>query len=88
MVGASFNPIAIKQKDLADNFENAVWHGETFLLNGHTVAKFLLSEHVYRAGIKVVLTGEGSDEIFAGYAHFRQDKILYDQNLSSEQKAI
>ena len=30
------------------------------------------------AGFKVVLTGEGSDELLAGYAHFRQDMLLYD----------
>ena len=29
------------------------------------------------SGIKVVLTGEGSDEIFAGYPHFRRDLVLY-----------
>jgi asparagine synthase (glutamine-hydrolysing) len=31
------------------------------------VAKFILSEHVRRNGYKVVLTGEGADEILAGY---------------------
>src|SRR5262249_40285512 len=30
------------------------------------------------AGYKVVLTGEGSDEILAGYAHFRRDMLLHD----------
>ena len=30
------------------------------------------------AGYKVVLTGEGSDEILAGYPHFRRDMLLYD----------
>jgi asparagine synthase (glutamine-hydrolysing) len=30
------------------------------------------------AGYKVVLTGEGSDEVLAGYPHFRRDMLLYD----------
>jgi len=29
------------------------------------------------SGVKVVLTGEGSDEILAGYPHFRRDAVLY-----------
>ena len=33
-----------------------------------------------RAGYKVVLTGEGSDEVLAGYPHFRRDLILYNSN--------
>lgn len=39
----------------------------------HTVAfcLFQLSRAVHEAGLKVVLTGEGSDELFAGYGAFR-----------------
>jgi asparagine synthase (glutamine-hydrolysing) len=36
---------------------------------------FLLSRLVRRAGIKVVLTGEGADEMFAGYDLFREAKV-------------
>jgi asparagine synthase (glutamine-hydrolysing) len=32
------------------------------------------------AGYKVVITGEGSDEIFGGYAHFRRDVLLYNRD--------
>ena len=41
------------------------------------MAKYLLSRAVRDAGYKVVLTGEGSDEILAGYPHFRRDMLLY-----------
>ena len=37
-----------------------------------------LSRAVRDAGYKVVLTGEGSDEILGGYPHFRRDMLLYD----------
>ena len=42
------------------------------------MAKYLLSRAVRDAGYKVVLTGEGSDEILAGYPHFRRDMLLHD----------
>ncbi len=74
--GADFHPIPIRQSDLADRFADATWQAETLFVNAHGVAKYLLSRAVRDAGYKVVLTGEGSDEILAGYAHFRRDQVL------------
>jgi asparagine synthase (glutamine-hydrolysing) len=78
--GAEFIPIPIRQDDLADHFADAVIQSETFALNAHVAAKYLLSRAVRDAGFKVVMTGEGSDEILAGYAHFRRDMLLYNQD--------
>ena len=75
--GSSFQPIPITARALADAYGDAVWHAETPFVNGHGVAKFLLSRAVRDAGIKVVFTGEGSDEMLGGYASFRQDVLLY-----------
>ncbi|HEX3966792.1 MAG TPA: asparagine synthase (glutamine-hydrolyzing) [Edaphobacter sp.] len=77
--GAEFFPISIHQDDLADNFSDAVLQSEAFCINAHGVAKYLLSRAVRAAGYKVVLTGEGSDEILGGYAHFRRDMLLYNR---------
>ena len=77
--GAEFMPIAIRQDDLADHFADAILQSETFCFNAHGVAKYLLSRAVRDAGYKVVLTGEGSDEILGGYAHFRRDMLLYNK---------
>ncbi len=76
-VGAEFYPIPIRQDDLADNFADATAQSEQLCLNAHGVAKYMLSRAVRDAGYKVVLTGEGSDEILGGYAHFRRDMLLY-----------
>jgi len=78
--GADFFPISIRQDDLADHFADAILQSETFCINAHGVAKYLLSRAVRDAGFKVVLTGEGSDEILGGYAHFRRDMLLYNQH--------
>ncbi|MBX7166019.1 MAG: asparagine synthase (glutamine-hydrolyzing) [Pirellulales bacterium] len=77
LAGADFHALPIRQPQLADSFADAVWHSETITSNPHGVAKFLLSERVREHGYKVVLTGEGSDEILGGYAHFRRDMLLY-----------
>lgn len=76
LVGAEFVPVPVTQADLAEAFPDAIWHAETLVLNGHGVAKYLLSRAVRDAGIKVVFTGEGSDEILGGYAPFRRDVLL------------
>lgn len=71
--GAEFVPIPVSQDDLADHFGDAIEQAETLCLNAHGVAKYLLSRVVRDAGFKVVITGEGADEILGGYAHFQGD---------------
>ncbi len=78
--GAEFQPIPLHQSDLADHFSAAIHHSETLCLNAHGVAKFVLSRAVREAGYKVVLTGEGSDEILGGYPPFRRDMLLHDND--------
>lgn len=77
LLGATFVPVPISQRDLAEAFPDALWHAETLVFNGHGVAKYLLSRTVRDAGIKVVFTGEGADEILGGYAPFRRDVLLH-----------
>jgi asparagine synthase (glutamine-hydrolysing) len=85
-VRAEFVPVPIRQDHLADEFSNAVVQSETLCVNAHGVAKYLLSRAVRDAGYKVVLTGEGSDEVLGGYLHFRRDMPANGQPVSSLQK--
>ena len=78
--GAEFCRIPVRSDDLADHFSDALYQAERPFANAHVVAKYLLSRAVRDSGTKVVLTGEGSDEIFAGYPHFRRDLVLHGSN--------
>lgn len=73
---------------LYDNFERTIWHTERSIYNTLGVAKLLMSQHVNRAGYRVVVTGEGSDELFSGYPSFRRDMFLHGlDTLSSGERA-
>jgi asparagine synthase (glutamine-hydrolysing) len=78
LAGAEFNSYQITPQMMADNFVEAVRHSETLMTNMNSISKFILSRNVRDSGCKVVLTGEGSDEILGGYVHFRQDVLLHD----------
>ncbi|MFT6033258.1 MAG: asparagine synthase (glutamine-hydrolyzing) [Arenicella sp.] len=82
--GSNFQAVAVSPKDLADSLSEAIWHSEKPIFNANTVAKFLLSRAVRDAGIKVVFTGEGADEMLAGYAFERRDLMLYGGSYKTE----
>ncbi|MDX6384642.1 MAG: hypothetical protein QOK48_2215 [Blastocatellia bacterium] len=71
-VGADFLPVPVTEADFAGVFVEAVRQGEMVHYNAHGAARYLLSREVHRAGYKVVLAGEGADELFAGYEFSRQ----------------
>ncbi len=86
-VGATYHPIPITGREIADSFADAIWHAETQMFNGHGVAKYLLSRAVRAAGIKVVFTGEGADEMLGGYPYFRVDALNDNAALSAGEKS-
>ena len=70
--------IHLKADDLyGENFVNTVWHTERTFYNTLGVAKNLMSRRVRECGYKTVITGEGSDELFGGYAAFKRDMFLH-----------
>jgi len=77
-LGARLHPVHVTQDDLVHGMADAVYHGEGLAINGHLAAKYLLNKAIRAAGFKVALSGEGSDEIFAGYPHMRQDLLRFD----------
>ena len=64
-------------KEIAENFPKVVWHSEIPLLRTSPSPMFSLSEKVRANNIKVVVTGEGADELLAGYNIFKENKIRH-----------
>ena len=67
--------IKCSSKEIAESFPKIVWHSETPITRTAPVPMFLLSKLVRESNIKVVITGEGADEILAGYDIFKEAKI-------------
>lgn len=81
---AEFEKLSLTEDDLLARFEESVWYVEQPQFNLNGVGKFLLSEFVRDQGYKVVLTGEGSDEHFGGYAFFHGDYLREADNASPD----
>ncbi len=60
-----------------DYYARTMWHAERTFYNTLGVAKFHMSRKVRACGYKVVVTGEGSDELFGGYPFFKRDLLLH-----------
>lgn len=62
-------------QDIGRVFPDVIWHTEKPVLRTAPAPLFLLSKLVRDQGYKVVLTGEGSDEMLGGYDIFKEAKI-------------
>jgi asparagine synthase (glutamine-hydrolysing) len=67
--------ISCSYRDIGEVFPDVIWHTEKPILRTAPAPLMLLSKLVRQSGYKVVLTGEGSDEILAGYDIFKEAKI-------------
>jgi asparagine synthase (glutamine-hydrolysing) len=67
--------IICPSSDIAEVFPRVIWHTETPMTRTAPAPMFLLSKLVRDNNIKVVITGEGSDEILAGYDIFKEARI-------------
>ncbi len=74
-LGSEHSSINCSNLDIADHFEKMIWHTEMPVLRTAPVPMMLLSGLVRTQNYKVVLTGEGSDEVLGGYDIFKESKI-------------
>jgi asparagine synthase (glutamine-hydrolysing) len=75
VLGSDHHEVVCTKRDIAEAFPQVVYHTERPILRAAPAPLFLLSRLVRDSGAKVVLTGEGADEVFAGYDLFREAKL-------------
>ncbi|MDH5325884.1 MAG: asparagine synthase (glutamine-hydrolyzing) [Gammaproteobacteria bacterium] len=74
-LGTDHSAINCSNSDIADSFVDTIWHTESPILRTAPVPMRRLSGLVKQENYKVVLTGEGSDEVLGGYDIFKEGKI-------------
>ena len=86
-INSNHHPVEISKKDYISHFEETM----NFLEEPHgdsaAVPLNILTKQIHKNGIKTVLSGEGSDEIFLGYDNYSKFLKYYEfeKTLSSEQ---
>lgn len=74
-LGVTHHSVACRSADIAGVFPAVIRHAERSLLRTAPAPMYRLAQSVREEGVKVVLSGEGADEIFAGYDLFREASI-------------
>ncbi len=72
---AEHSRILCSGADIGRAFRDVMWHTEKPVIRTAPAPLYLLSKLVRDSGYKVVLTGEGADEILAGYDLFKEVKV-------------
>jgi asparagine synthase (glutamine-hydrolysing) len=73
-LGSQHHEIEFDAEDIGKALRQAVWTAETPLKESYNTCSLALSSLVRKTGLKVVITGEGADELFAGYVGYRFDQ--------------
>lgn len=74
-LGTSHHAFRCSNAAIGAAFPDVVWHAERPILRTAPAPLFLLSRLVREQGYKVVITGEGADEMFGGYDLFKEAKV-------------
>jgi asparagine synthase (glutamine-hydrolysing) len=67
--------IIFDSSEIASRLAQMVYHGEGPVKESFNTCSLALSEAAQRTGVKVILAGEGADELFAGYLGYRFDQL-------------
>lgn len=86
-INSNHHPVEINQKEYIKHFEQTLDMLEEPHGDSAAIPLNILTKQINKAGIKTVLSGEGSDEIFLGYDNYAKFLKYYEfeKSLSNEQ---
>src|SRR6185295_18851988 len=71
-IGTDHREVLIGRDDFFDALPRLIWHEDEPIAWPSSVSLYFVSKLAARE-VKVVLTGEGSDELFGGYGRYGND---------------
>lgn len=74
-LGVKYEPVPMDEEAMASRLEDTIWHSESPTADVNGMARLAMAKLAHSKGYKVILTGEGSDEHFSGYADFWADRL-------------
>ncbi len=74
-LGTQHQDVVVTTSDIVAIFPEVIRHTETPVVRAAPAPLYLLSKLVSENGYKVVVTGEGADEVLAGYDIFREARV-------------
>jgi asparagine synthase (glutamine-hydrolysing) len=73
--GCTLREVSFDVEKASELIETMVYHAECPVKETYNTCSLALSRSVRDSGMKVVLSGEGADELFAGYVGYRFDQM-------------
>jgi asparagine synthase (glutamine-hydrolysing) len=74
-VGSVHTFSSVDEDTIAESFPDVLWHAETPLFNTGPVAMYHLAKLTKESGIKVVVRGDGADELFLGSDLYKEVSV-------------
>jgi len=76
-LGIQLRTFELTAENFIQGFAQTIYYNDMPLMTPNSVPIFYISEIAYNDGVKVLLTGEGADELLGGYNWRYQNQLIY-----------